>query len=388
MSYDEPFDVTVDGLPAGDTVEVRLSGEDGDGSSFDGRATIETEDGTVSLADATVVSESDDPLDGVVPASLDVPLPIALFQFASPLTNRSYSWPDEQELAYSIEYDGETVGSTSLSRTFPDLSAFVEPEHPELEGAVYEPTNGRTGPGVVVLHGSGGSPLHHRSALLASRGYTAFALHYFGGEGVPADLNEIPIEYVRDAAEWLREYETTSSDRIGLYGASKGGELALLAGSQFDVFDAVVSINGSGLVWEGLTESWQLTDASSWSHGGEPVPYVEIDSWYVDPDSLSEETIGEASIPVEKIDGRVLLVSGGDDTLWPSADLHDVAADRLEEHDHPNFEHLVYEDAGHYISPPYRPAVGLTERGGTHEGAVEASHDHWQSVLETFSTLS
>ena len=95
MLADEAFDITVEGLPADERVDVVLTSEDGDGESFEGRATVETGNGTVSLADATVVSESDDPRDGVVDAGVDVPLPLALLQFASPLQLRTYSAPDE-----------------------------------------------------------------------------------------------------------------------------------------------------------------------------------------------------------------------------------------------------------------------------------------------------
>jgi len=384
---DEAFDITVEGLPSNETVDVVLTSEDGDGESFEGRATIETGDGTVSLADATVISESDDPLDGVVDAGIDVPLPLALFQFASPLGVRTFSVPDEHEFTYHIERDGEPVGTTTLARTYPNRDGHVEPDHPELEGALFEPSDAETGPGVLVLHGGGGDPSLRTASLLAERGYTAFALHYFGDDGLPNNSSELPLEYVRDAVTWLRDHESTAGDCVGLIGASLGGELALLAGSEFDVSGPVVSINGSGLVTEGLRDGYYFTGTSTWSLDGEPVPYIDGEHWYDGPDGAGEEEVEAASIPVEEIDGQVLLVSGGDDRTWPSVELHGVAADRLDEHGHPDYEHLVYEDAGHYIVPPYTPAIGLIENGGTYAGAVEASHDHWLAILDAFSSL-
>jgi nucleolar protein 56 len=385
---DEVFDITVEGLPSNERVDVVLTSEDGDGESFEGRATVETGDGTVSLADATVVSESDDPLDGVVDAGVDVPLPLALFQFAAPLQLRTYSAPDEHEFTYRIERDGETVGTTALTRTYPDFDRQVEPDHPGLEGALYEPADGGAGPGVVVLHGSDGDPSLPPAARLAARGYTALALQYFGGEGLPDGLNEIPLEYVRDAATWLRDRESTTGERVGLFGTSRGGELALLAGSQFDAFGPVVSVNGSGLVWEGANPNLTVwSGTSTWTLDGEPVPYVDGEHWYDGPDGAAEEEVEAASIPVEDIDGPVVLVSGGADELWPSAELQGPAADRLDEYGHPNYEHLVYEDAGHFIPPRYTPTVGLIGEGGTYEGAAEASHGHWGAVLDAFLSL-
>ncbi|OYR63122.1 hypothetical protein DJ83_03495 [Halorubrum ezzemoulense] len=166
-----------------------------------------------------------------------------------------------------------------------------------------------------------------------------------------------------------------------------GAILALLAGSEFDVSGPVVSINGSGVVSEGFTEDNYPSGTSTWTLDGEPVPYLDSELWYDGSDGAEEDEVEAASIPVEKIGGRVLLVSGGDDRVWPSADLHGVAVDRLDDRGHPDYEHLVYEDAGHYILERYTPAVGLIGEGGTYAGAAEASHDHWGAVLDTFSSL-
>ena len=385
---DEAFDITVEGLPSNERVDVVLTSEDGDGESFEGRATVETGDGTVSLADATVVSESDDPLDGVVDADVDVPLPLALFQFAYPLQLRTYSAPDKHEFTYRIERDGEPVGTTTLTRTYPDFDGYIDLDHPELEGALYEPADGEAAPGVIVLHGSVARLYLPPAARLAARGYNVLTLQYFGTEELPDELNGVPIEYVRDAATWLRDRESTTGEQIGLFGASKGGELALLAGSQFDAFGPVVSVNGSGLVWEGLTaDNYPESGTSTWTLDGEPVPYLDGEHMYDGPDGAGEEEVEAASIPVEDIDGPVVLVSGGADELWPSAELQGPAADRLDEYGHPNYEHLIYEDAGHFIPPRYTPTVGLIAEGGTYAGAAEASHDHWGAVLDAFSSL-
>lgn len=264
---------------------------------------------------------------------------------------------------------------------------YVEPDHSELERALFEPSNAETGPGVLVLHGGAGEPSLRKAALLAERGYTAFALHYFSGDGLPDNASELPLEYVRDAATWLCDRESTAGDRVWLIGSSLGGQLALLAESEFDVSGPVVSINGSGVVSEGFTGDNYPTGTSTWTLDGEPVPYLNSELWYGGPDGAGEDEVEAASIQVEEIDGRVLLVAGGDDRVWPSAELHGVAADRLDEHGHPDYEHLVYEDTGHYILERYTPAVGLIREGGTYAGAAEASHDHWGAVLDTFSSL-
>ena len=57
-----------------------------------------------------------------------------------------------------------------------------------------------------------------------------------------------------------------------------------------------------------------------------------------------------ATIPVERIDGPVLLISGGDDAMWPSALMAGKVAARLAAHHHPYpVENLVYRV--HHTTP-------------------------------------
>ena len=62
-------------------------------------------------------------------------------------------------------------------------------------------------------------------------------------------------------------------------------------------------------------------------------------------------TRSRAAIPVEQIMGHVLLISGGDDQLWPSRQMGEAIIARLHAAGHP-FEarHLSYDGAGHAVS--------------------------------------
>jgi hypothetical protein len=105
-------------------------------------------------------------------------------------------------------------------------------------------------------------------------------------------------------------------------------------------------------------------------------------------DSTAE---ARAAIPVERIQGPVLLISGKDDQMWPSALMAERVMERLAAHGHPYRDaHLCYEDAGHAIGIPYMPAMparphpvtGLTyAMGGTRAGTAFASADSWPRVL-------
>jgi uncharacterized protein len=96
----------------------------------------------------------------------------------------------------------------------------------------------------------------------------------------------------------------------------------------------------------------------------------------------------EAFIPVEEISGPILLISGGDDLLWPSALMAKGVMERLEARgfEYP-VEHLSYPETGHLILSPYLPTWGSEAfeglaTGGTPEANAEAAEDSWPRVLE------
>ncbi|HEX2729008.1 MAG TPA: acyl-CoA thioester hydrolase/BAAT C-terminal domain-containing protein, partial [Rubrobacteraceae bacterium] len=99
-----------------------------------------------------------------------------------------------------------------------------------------------------------------------------------------------------------------------------------------------------------------------------------------------EMAVAAASIPVEKIEAPVLLISGTDDRLWPSTRLSEMAVERLKAYDHPfPYQHLRYEGAGHMIAPPgYEPARSWRERfelGGSRKANDFANTDSWPKVV-------
>lgn len=235
------------------------------------------------------------------------------------------------------------------------------------------------------------------------------AVHYFDWRGryesLPDELVEVPLSFAEAAAEWLLSNSRVEGPRVGALGASKGGEYALLAGARVDDIGPVVSVNGSGVVWQGFTRE-QSTERSSWV-ARESVPYVP----YTDDSSVWNETppmelepaysrsyreapreeISKATIAVESIDGKVLLVSGGDDRMWDSVTLQSIAADRLSRHGCP-YEHLTYENAGHAINYPYLPTANRTRTrqfvmGGTQAGYARAEREYWPKAIETFDRL-
>ncbi len=289
-----------------------------------------------------------------------------------------------------------------------DAKAIRQPVEQEgLVGTLFYPKAPGPHPTVIWLGGSEGGLSEGYAALLASRGYAALALAYFGIDPLPPELVEIPLEYFAEAIAWLKTQPAVDPNRIAVMGGSKGAELALLLGAMHPAdIKAVVAYKPSAVVGMGLyrnPQSYSQGPKSSWSLDGQGLPFVaggftiELLKYMVgQPAALRSSyeeglkdpaAVAAATIPVERIRGPVLLISGTDDQLWPSAEMGDMVMARLKAHNHPYpYEHLKYEGAGHEISGLYLPMSTSTRAGnlilgGSPAANAHASADSWPKVL-------
>ena len=293
------------------------------------------------------------------------------------------------------------VWTAPASAQTPAPSAAVAPIGPTLElrdtGLVADyfaadPSAGSQG-AVIVLGGSEGGLGGSRNLArrLAAAGFDAIAVSYFGEPGQSTTLNEVPIEPVARAREWL-EARPGPGEAIAVLGVSKGGELALLTASRDPALKAVVAAVPSHVVWQGIDLQGGMT-GSSWTAGGVPLAYVPYDlsNGFISVHALYAGSLAsapaEAEIPVEQIAGPILLVSGQADTLWPSTEMANRVEQRLRASGFPHgVTHLAYPDAGHAVfgGPVRADAPGLERAlgvGGTIDGLVTARADGWPRVL-------
>lgn len=278
---------------------------------------------------------------------------------------------------------GRDVGPAYLRRIrLPDTVArtSLSADQDGLVGEFFTPAGDGPFPALLVLGGSGGGMDTPKAALLAAHGYATLALTYFSRPPLPDVLAEIPLEYFETAIAWLQSQDSVDGEKIGVVGTSRGGELALLLGATYPQVRAVVSYVGSGVLAAGYTADREDL-RPAWTYAGEPLPFA-----------TSDEELDAATILVENIQGPVLLISGEDDQLWPSTRLSEIAIARLRQYNHPyEVDHLVYEDAGHFIGVPYWPTRGQVyihpisgvryTAGGTPEGNAFASAGSWSHLL-------
>jgi len=285
-----------------------------------------------------------------------------------------------------------------------------------IVGTLFLPPGDGPHPAVIVLNGGGGGIDEYRGAILASHGYAALNLGYFAMEGLPRGLVNIPLEYFENAIRWMRAQRWLRNHFLAVWGESRGGELALLLGATFTEINAVIAWAPSGVTfWAlGLAEPGDTRSRAAWTFRGKPLPYLQENNTSMEPSPAVEpgrpvafapvylshlrdaRAVERATIPVEKTQGPILLVSGADDQMWPLSVLADIAMRRLETHQHPYpFRHLKYEGAGHLILVPGGPRTtrtlrlqveGMSDRllsmGGTPKADAEAGVDAWRSLLE------
>jgi dienelactone hydrolase len=263
-----------------------------------------------------------------------------------------------------------------------------------LIGVWYPPAPGARRPAVLVLGGSEGGIAggYYLGQKLAAEGYAVFGPAYFGMEGLPRNLQDIPLEYFTRAIDWLRAQPGVDRDRIAVYGVSKGGELALLVASRHPEIKAVIAGVPSHVVWQGINYS-DWTPHSSWDENGQQAPFVPYDlsatfTSVLDLYQRSLKSVDahkDAIIPVERINGPVLLITGQADALWPSTEMANRVMARLDANGFkPLHTHLSYPDAGHMaaVPPSDDPRTRVVGQfGGTPEGNAKAQADMWKEVL-------
>ncbi len=403
----EPWRIKVAGLVPGAPVRLVAAQEDGYGVKWESSAVFNADhEGAVNPAVHAPVSGT---YQGVDPAGLFWSMrPVA--GVAAGAFGKSLA---PQKITISVEADGGRILSRTVERLLllPGVER-VEVREPGVVGTLFLPPGEGRRPAVIVLSGSEGGTYEPAAAIYASHGYVTFALAYFGMDGLPPALTDIPVETVERALNWLETHPRVNKDAIGVWGASKGAELALLAASYYPQIKAVVAKSPSAVVFEGTSAEMGRNHKTSWTINGEPLPFVPIvfnkelsDSFFAamakkqpwptapmyEYALRNKEAVEKAAIKVEKINGPVLLVSGGQDGVWPAGRMAEMIIERLEAKGHPFPDvHLHYEAAGHQISAPYSPTTVnwlqipgsfAEDLGGTPAGNAAAAMDSWSKIL-------
>jgi len=253
-----------------------------------------------------------------------------------------------------------------------------------FDGEFYPPLGSPKKLGVLVLGGSDGGIPSRRARWIAENGFPVLALAYFKTRRTPEYLDTIPLEYFDEPIAWLINNKYTQGGRMVVIGESKGAELALLLCARKPEISGVVAFVPSAVVFQGMPKDF-WPPRSSWSHRGEPIPFVPYDlSNLPDRNNIlsiyrnslkQQEAVRRALIPVSRINGPILLFSAADDRMWPSVAMSDMIMRTLRDQEfrYP-CEHITYDHAGHTMTEYYM-------MGGTEEGNRKARIDSNERML-------
>ena len=296
-----------------------------------------------------------------------------------------------------------------------------------LIGTLYDPEASEKKPGLILLSGSdGGTPGANAIPetfieALSNNGFIVLGLAYFGVDGLPENLENIPLEYFEKALYWLRDNPNVRSNSVGIIGQSRGAELALLLGSTFpNQIHSIVASAPCSMVCGGFPHP----NRPAWIYQNKPIiPYLsglssddrnltEIedlrisceghripyhvntqDDPYIIADLFAARNAKSganlAAIPVEKIKCPVLLLSGDQDDIWPANTYCESIMNRIEKHkSHFMITHIKYPNAGHGIIASYQDSIFHPKGhfwcrlGGTAQGNTLANKNSWIAIPE------
>ena len=306
---------------------------------------------------------------------------------------------DFAEISFTLVQNEGTLAETICKQVIiPDLRQ--EELQDELYADIFFPKEAsRKSPAILLLGGSGGGKAWARrvGSLLANEGYVTIALAYFNEGQLPKHLAQIPLEYVDQAIDYLLNHPAVDTTRLGILGYSKGAELGLLMASRRKEIKSIVAIAPGSAVFQGFKPP-KYPVISSWSWQGEDLTFVPnaydkkffetFDGMYLWYRTLQQhEALESAAIPVERINGDVLLLSGVEDQIWPSTYMAEQIIARLHINDFTHkYSHQAFHTAGHGIAePPGHPTTNVAAGlGGTPQGNATARAVVWASLRDFF----
>lgn len=290
--------------------------------------------------------------------------------------------------------------------------------HGRLRGNVFFwRDRGQSRGAIMSLTGSGGGVEMTFAPALASLGYDVVSLAYFAHEDLPPAIANIPLEYFEEGLAWMRRELLAS--KVAVQGISRGGEATLALASylpdQIDGACAIVPMYTTSYGWDPSRGS-DASHGPSWTWQGRSVPHIQpwsnktleelrhlgeasVNGYRSTPEYLEALSMPSArvtALPIERFRGRLLMVSGEDDQLWPSAWGAHLVVNRLRAHGHDRpYNHLCLPNTGH-VTPLPNSVTSFTplafhsllnifiDCGGVPSATARTSWETWRAITEHY----
>ncbi|MBN3304981.1 ACOT2 thioesterase, partial [Amia calva] len=388
--FDEPVQVTAQGLRPGQAAEVRAKLTDEKGELFQSSATYTADgNGDIDLRCSPALGGS---FRGIEP--------MGLFWSLKANTPHTKLAKKDVSRACLVEIElhstgGDILATATNERVFIGEGVRRIPvTDGTINGTLFIPPGRITGPfpGVLDLYVFGGGLSEIRPCLLANRGFVVLTVALYGCQDMP--MSTINLEYLEHALNFLRSHPQVKGPGLGLLAISKSGDLALSMSSFLPGISATVCINSCNanvmlpLHYKGRVIPPLMFDP----HRAVLTETGALDVKATLHDPRAPENRATV-IPIEQADCTFLFAASEDDKNWDSCLYAEEAARRLREHGKENFKVLVYPGAGHYLDCPYMPHCSSSYHavnrnmvlwGGEPKGHAEAQVDLWKRIQAFF----
>ena len=239
----------------------------------------------------------------------------------------------------------------------------IEVDKDGLKGVLFLPAGNGPFPGVINMYGGiPGSP-EFKPALLASHGFAALALPYYGIEGLPSTWAQLEMEYFEKAVKFLRNHASVDGAKgVGVIGVCKGGQIAL---AMADCLDGIKCVIASNCALNAIHNNHSYRKRI-WNGLG--FPMITSDILQNKNGAISSRAMFDININSPKFQSNLfrfyerpniafMYIAGLEDYNVPSEFFCNLAEKLLKNVKHPNFTVLRYPGTGHIIEPPYNPVT-------------------------------
>jgi dipeptidyl aminopeptidase/acylaminoacyl peptidase len=235
--------------------------------------------------------------------------------------------------ACTVAPDSASTSTTAAVTTGTDVPGFPGSK-------MWKPPAAGPAPAIVMLHGSEGGSAPYIEGLaqqIAKSGFVVVTMCWFGCPGKPDTIHDIPLESVVQIGQWLKA-SPDANGHVGLFGWSRGAELALLVSSltNLDPFEAVAVHAPSDTIVAGFDPA---TANQAPYYGAIPITnpatgqLVPAPAWTWQTKELFGEPtfsfdVAGPLIAVTDYKGPVYVSQGENDQVWPVTRGKHVVAER------------------------------------------------------------
>ena len=279
-------------------------------------------------------------------------------------------------------------GNTVIAeRTFTRHYMSLQISHQDIygkhfQGRLFYDQKAIKAPALIIVSGSEGriEKAQNIAQLLSSRGYICLAIAYFGLEGLPKHLKRIPLECLVEAKSYLRQYPQVDSERIGIYGRSKGAELVLAGESIFNDVQCLVLNSPSDVVYEGIKGKWN-SHTSSWTHLQKELSYQKFRLRDYLFSKLFRKNFPKdcsARIDIGQMHSPILLLESTVDEIWDASSAIDDIVSHYKGH---YITFKKYHETGHMLTVAYQPNHRYQKDWRL---LMKESEDSWLATIHFF----